>query len=321
MSIPFIEIIESVTPDPNLLMWKYEDAGKEIKNGAALTVRESQHVMLLNQGQLADIFSPGLHNLSTDNVPILTNLRNWKHGFNSPFKVDIYYFNTHQFINLKWGTPAPIIMPDSKFGQVRLRAFGAYNIRIADVAKFFRQYAGTYGHLTIFELERQLRDFIAPKFGEVLAQHGYSVMDIAGNISELSNKIQPQLQPFFDELGIELVKFQISSVTLPDEVTKYYDTVTNMNMVGDMNRLQQFNTANAIGQPGTAMNEGTQTAAMMGAMMNQMGQMMQNNQQQQTPNQEEDVMGKLKKLKDLFDAELIDENEFKTKKAELLSKL
>lgn len=326
MEIPFLEIIESVTPNPNLLMWKYEDAGKEIKNGAALTVRESQHVMLLDKGQLADIFGPGLHKLSTDNIPILTNLRNWHHGFNSPFKIDIYYFNTHQFLNLKWGTPAPIIMPDAQFGQVRIKAFGAYNIYIKDIAKFFRQYAGTSETLSIHELERQLRDFIAPKFGEVLAQHGYSIMDVAGNITDLSNRVLPQLQPFFNDLGLELLKFQITSVTLPDEVTKHYDTVTSMNMVGDMNKFQQFNTAQAIGQQGTGMNEGTQAAAMMGAMMGQMNQMMHQNQQNQqqappAPSPDDDIMGKLKKLKDLFDAGLLDEDEFKAKKAELLSKL
>jgi len=326
MEIPFIEVIESITPNPNYLMWKFEDAGMEIKNGAALTVRESQHVMLLDKGQLADIFEPGLHKLSTDNIPILTNLKNWKHGFNSPFKIDVYYFNTHQFLNLRWGTPAPIIMPDAKFGQVRVKAFGAYNIRIADVAKFFREYAGTSEVLTIHELERQLRDFIAPKFGEVLAQHGYSIMDVAGNITELSDRVLPQLQPYFDELGLELLKFQITSVTLPEEVTKHYDSVTSMNMIGDMNKFQQFNVANAMGQQGTAMNEGTQAAAMMGAMMGQMGQMMQQtqqNQQQTSPAQvaDDDIMGKLKKLKDLYDAGLLDEDEFKAKKAELLSKL
>jgi len=323
MSTLFIEIIESVTPEPNLLMWKYEDAGQEIKNGAALTVRESQHVMLLNHGQVADIFAPGLHKLNTDNLPILTNLRNWKHGFNSPFKVDVYFFNTHQFINLKWGTPALIIMPDRQFGQVRVRAFGAYNIRIADVAKFFRQYAGTFPQLTIFELERQLRDFIAPKFGEVLVEHGYGIMDVAGNITQLSDKILPQLQPFFQELGLELVKFQISSVTLPDEVTKYYDTVTNMNMVGDMDRFQQFTTATAIGQPGSAMNQGTQAAAMMGAVVNQLGQMTGSAGQQtvSSTHNEDDITAKLKKLKSLYDAGLIDDEEFKAKKSELLDQM
>lgn len=320
IQLPFLEIIESITPDPNLLMWKYQNVDQEIKNGAKLTVRESQTVMFLNEGQIADIFNPGLHCLETKNIPIISNLRGWKHGFKSPFKADIYIFNTHQFINLKWGTPAPIIMRDNQFGQVRVRAFGAYNIRIADVAKFFRQYAGTYPQLTIFELERQLRDFIAPKFGEVLVEQGYSVMDVAGNISELSNSIHPQLQPFFSELGLELTKFQISSVTLPDEVTKHYDTVTSMNMVGDMNRFQQFNTANAIGQQGTAMNDGTQAAAMMGAMMNQMiNQQNQSAQPQSTG--DDDIMGKMKKLKELYDNGLLDEDEFKEKKAELLSKL
>lgn len=320
MEIPFIEVIESITPNPGCLMWKYEDAGLEIKNGAALTVRESQHVMLLDKGRLADVFGPGLHKLSTENIPVLTSLRNWHHGFNSPFKIDIYYFNTHQFLNLKWGTPAPVIMPDTKFGQVRVKAFGAYNIRIADVAKFFRQYAGTSEALTLHELERQLRDFIAPKFGEVLAQHGYSIMDVAGNITDLGNRVSPQLQPFFSELGLELLKFQITSVTLPEEVTKHYDTVTGMNMIDDMNKYQQFNTARAIGQQGTAVNEGAQAAAMMGAMMGQVNQMMQQQAAPVAP-AGDDVMAKLKKLKDMFDLGLIDEDEFKAKKAELLSKL
>lgn len=312
----FLEIIEAISPDPNLLMWKFPHEDQEIKNGAKLTVRESQHAMLLSEGQFADIFGPGLHELKTENVPVLSRLKGWEYGFESPFKADIYYFNTHQFINLKWGTPAPIIMADPKFGQVRVRAFGAYNIRIENVETFFRQYAGTYVQLTIFELERQLRDFIAPKFGEVLAQHGYSIMDVAGNISSLSERVQPQLQPFFAELGLELTKFQISSVTLPDAVTEHYDTVTNMNMVADMDRYQQFNTAKAVGQEGTALNAGTQQAAMVGAMMGQIAQ-----QGAQTSSVDEDIMSKLKMLKEMFAAELIDEDEFKAKKAELLNKL
>lgn len=317
MTIPFLEVIESITPDPNILMWKFDDAGQEIKNGASLTVRESQCVMLLSEGKLADIFGPGQHKLSTENIPILTNIKSWKYGFNSPFKVDIYYFNTHQFVNLKWGTPAPIIMPDSQFGQVRIRAFGVYNIRISDIAKFFRQYAGTFPRLTIFELERQMRDFIAPKFGEVLAQHGYSVMDVAGNISELSAKLLPQLQPFFEDLGVELINFQISNVTLPEEVCKHFDNITNMNMTNDIDKFQKFNMAKAVEQQGTAVNDGAQTAAMMGLIMNQISQQ----PQQPSQSSDDDVTSKLKKLKNLFDAGLIEEEEYKTKKAELLDRL
>ena len=318
MSLPFLEIIESITPDPNLLMWKYADEDKEIKNGAQLTVRESQAAMLLNEGQLAEIFMPGLHKLSTENVPILSRLKGWKYGFNSPFKVDVYFFNVLQFINNKWGTPAPILMRDPDFGQVRIRAFGSFDIKIADVGTFFKQYAGTYPHLTIYELQAQLRDFIAPKFGEILANENISVMDVAGNISALSKKVEPHLKPYFLQLGIELTQFIITSVTLPDEVTAHYDKITNMNMVSDMDKFTKFNTAEAISQKGTAMNDGTNNALMMNMMMQQMQQ--NQNLQQATPIVD-DIAAKLKKLKVLFDGGLIDEAEFKTKKQELLDKM
>ncbi len=319
MALPFIEIIEATTPDPNLLMWKFPDSDHEIKNGAKLTVRESQHAMLLNQGQLADVFGPGMHSLSTDNVPILSRLKGWKYGFESPYKVDVYFFNTLQFINNKWGTPAPILLRDPQFGQVRVRAFGSFDIRIADVGVFFKQYAGTYDQLTIFELQNQLRDFIAPKFGEVLAQQNIAVTDVAGNITELSKKIEPHLKPYFLQLGIELTQFIVTSVTLPEEVTAHYDKMTNMNMVTDMEKFTKFNTANAIGEKGTAINDATQNAMAMGIMMNQMQQI---NKQEATPVKvDDDITSKLQKLKTLFDNGLIDEQEYKTKKTNLLDQL
>jgi membrane protease subunit (stomatin/prohibitin family) len=317
----FLEIIEATTPDPNLLMWKYADEDKEIKNGAKLTVRESQHAMLLNEGQLADVFGPGMHKLATENIPILSRLKGWKYGFESPFKADVYFFNTHQYINNKWGTPAPILMRDPDFGQVRIRAFGSFDLKIADVATFFRQYAGTYKQLTIFELQTQLRDFVAPKFGEILANENISVMDVAGNITELSKKIAPHLKPYFLQLGIELTQFIITSVTLPEEVTAHYDKITNMNMVKDMDKFTKFNTANAIGQQGTAANDATQQSIMMGMMMNQLQQQQNNNAPANATPVQEDIAGKLKKLKDLFDGGLIDDAEYKTKKQELLDKM
>ena len=315
MALPFIEIIEALTPDPNLLMWKYEDSDKEIKNGARLTVRESQTAMLLNEGQLADIFAPGLHTLSTENVPLLSRLKGWKYGFESPFKADVYFFNTLQFLNSKWGTPAPILMRDPEFGQVRVRAFGSFDLRIADVSVFFKQYAGTYPQLTIFELQIQLRDFIAPKFGEVLASQNISVLDVAGNITDLSKKIEPHLKPYFLQLGVELTQFIITSVTLPDEVTAHYDKMTNMNMVKDMDAFTKFNIANAIAQQGTAVNTGVQNALGLSMMMQQI------QPQTQPPQPIEDISSKLKKLKQFFDDGLIDEAEYKEKKAGLLSQL
>jgi len=315
-----LEVIEWVEHNPNLLMWKYPDDDKEIKNGAQLTVRESQMAMLLNEGKLADVFGPGRYELSTKNVPILSTLKGWKYGFESPYKADVYYFNTQQFINLRWGTPAPILMRDPQFQQVRVRAFGIYNIRIADVPTFFRQYAGTYRSIHVSELETQLRDFIAPKFGEVLAQAGLSVMDVAGNVTELSRRMEPLLKPYFAELGFGLTQFMISSVTLPEEVSEFYDKMTNMNMVQDMNKYQQFNMANAIGQPGTEMAQGTQAGMMMGMAMNAMHQMQQNPVAQPAPaqSQTDELTVKLTKLKTLFDSGLITEDEYKQKRSDLL---
>lgn len=315
MNLPFIEIIEATTPDPNLLLWKYPDEDKEIKNGAKLTVRESQAAVFLNEGQLADVFGPGMHTLSTENIPLLSRLKGWKYGFQSPFKADIYFVNTRQFVNNKWGTPAPIMMRDPEFGQVRIRAFGTFDIQIKDLATFFRQYAGSYQTFNIFELQYELRDFIAPKFGEVLAQQNMSVKDVAGNLTELGNKVTPFLKPYFEQFGIELVTFTISSVTLPEEVSAHYDKITNMNMVNDMDKYTRFNTANAIGQEGTVANQATVNGMMAGMMMNQM------QQQQQPQNTETDITARLQKLKSLFDSGLIDEAEYKAKKAELIEKL
>ena len=314
MTLPFIEIIEATTPDPNLLMWKYPDEDKEIKNGAKLTVRESQVAVFLNEGILADVFQPGLHTLSTENIPILSSLKGWKFGFNSPFKADVYFINTRHFVNNKWGTPAPILMKDPAFGQVRIRAFGTFDIQIKDFATFFRQYAATYQTFTIAELQYELRDFIAPKFGEVLANENISVTDVAGNISDLNKKIAPFLKPYFEQFGIELTSFTISSVTLPEEVLAHYDKITNMNMVTDMDKFTKSNTANAIGEKGTALNDATQNAMAMGMMMNQM------QQHNQAP-QQDDITAKLQKLKALFENGLIDEAEYKTKKSELIEKL
>ena len=315
MSIPYLEIIEAATADPNLLMWKFEDEDKEIKNGAKLIVRESQQALMLNEGKLADVFAPGMHSLNTKNVPILSALKGWKYGFESPYKVDIYFLNTHQFINNKWGTPAPIIMQDAKFGQVRIRAFGSFDIKIADVSTFFKQYAGTYKQLTIFELQNQLRDFIAPKFGEVLQNENIPVIDVAGNLTTLSNKITPHLKLYFLQLGIELTQLVITSVSLPDEVSAHFDKITNMNMVQDMDKFTKFTTAAAISQQGTVANQAVQNAALINGLFNQQ------NQAQPTPVAPIDLTVKLQQLKNLFDNNLINEQEYTQKKADLLSQL
>ncbi len=313
MSLPFIEIIESITPDPDLLMWKYADEDKEIKNGAQLTVRESQAALFLNEGQLADIFQPGRYKLDTENIPVLSSLKGWKYGFNSPFKADVYFFNTRRFVNNKWGTPAPILMVDPQFGQIRVRAFGSFDIQIKDIATFFRQYAGNFQRFGIFELQHELRDYIAPKFGEVLSRENITITDVAGNITALGQKIEPFLKPYFEQFGLELKQFIVTSVTLPEEVTRHYDKITSMNMVTDMDRFTKFNTAQAIGEKGTVLNDAAANAMAMGIMMSQA-------QQSQPSPSQEDIAVKLQKLKTLFESGLIDEEEYKMKKAALLEK-
>lgn len=317
--LPFLEILEWVEHDPNLLMWKVPDENKDIKNGAQLIVRESQSAMLMNEGKIADIFKAGIHKLSTGNIPVLTRLKGWKYGFESPFKADVYYFSVKQFVALKWGTPTPILMLDPQFGQVRVRAFGSYNIRITDEGKFFKEYAGTFPQLTVFELEHQLRDFIAPKFGEVIANAGIPVLAIAGSISALNDRIRPIIQPYFEEFGIEVTQFTVSSVTLPEEVTAYYDKVTGMNMVDDIDKFQRFNAAVALSKEGSLAQNGAQQGLAMGLLIDQMNQ--KQGSQQQLGTEVDSPMIKLQKLKTMFDSQLIDEDEYKAKKAEILGSM
>jgi membrane protease subunit (stomatin/prohibitin family) len=314
MAAELIEIIENITPDPNFLMWKFADEDKEIKNGAKLTVRESQQVLLLYEGRAADVFGPGLHTLSTVNIPILCKLKGWKYGFKSPYKADVYFFNTHRFINNKWGTPAPILVSDPEFGNIRGRALGSFDLEIADVRVFFNQYAGTYSRLTIFELQQQLRDVIAPGFGEILANEKIPLMEIAGNISALSEKVHPLLSPYFEHLGVRLTRFIITSVSLPEEVTAHFDNISSMNMVGDMKRYTEFQTAQAIGNPNSSLHAAVQQGAAMGLVVNQL-------QAGGPQNNGGDLEAKLQKLKDLFEKRLIDEGEYKAKKADLLAAL
>ncbi|MDR2638223.1 MAG: SPFH domain-containing protein [Helicobacteraceae bacterium] len=309
MGSPFIEIIECVAPDPNLLAWKFADNGCEIQNGAKLTVRESQNALFICEGQIADVFQSGMHTLKTENIPIFSRLKGWKYGFASPFKADIYFFSMNLFINNKWGTPAPILVRDPEFGAIRVRAFGSFDIRIDDPALFFKSYAGTYKQLTIFELQAQLRDFIAPKFGEILTLQKIPVMEIAGSMSDLSAKIEPLLSPYFAQMGLKLTQFIVASVSLPDEVLKHIDSITNMNMTKDIDRYAEFQKAKAIGEKGSALNDAVTQAAALNII---------SSQTQAANKSGEDIGAKLKKLKELFENDLIDEAEYKGKKAELL---
>lgn len=332
----FIEVIDWVEQDKNTILWKFPDKDANIKYGAQLTVRESQLALFVDEGQIADIYEPGRHKLITDNMPVLTTLKSWKYGFDSPFKADVYFFSTRTFTGLKWGTPNPVMLRDPQFKQVRVKAFGVYFIKVVDVKKFFTEFAGTARNLTIFEIEDRLRDIVSPKFAESLGEAGVSVLDMVSNYTELGDRIAPLLQKDLDPFGIELTKFQITSTSLPKEVEAFYDKMTNMNMVENMNKFSQFQQANAIEKaaenPGGGANEGiglgigmTMAQQMMQQqqLMNQQAQQQANQNQPVAPQKEsrEEIFAALKELGSLRDMGILTDDEFNDKKKELLAKL
>ncbi len=334
-----IEVIEWKEDSNDVVLWKFPSKNSNIKYGAQLTVRESQMALFLNEGQIADVYFPGRHQLTTENMPILTTLKSWKYGFNSPFKCDVYYASGRQFTNMKWGTPNPIFIKDPEAGRIQIRAFGVYFIRIKDPKLFYREYAGTKDIMYISELEDTLRGLIAPKFAEALAQSEVSAFDIYANYSTLGDKIGPMLQKDLDPFGIELTKFQISSVSLPPDVEAHLNELSKVNLTGEqqlnkMDRMAQIEAMKESSKHG--MNPQTfqnnmQQNFMQQMMMNQMMQNMMGNQgmnnqnmQNQQSNQggaEDDIMAKLAKLNKLKEAGLITQEEFEKKKAELLAQL
>jgi len=213
----FVEVIEWREQDKNTMLWKFPDRDCNIKYGASLTVRESQTALFLNEGEFADHFEPGRYELLTENMPLLTSLKNWKKGFKSPFLCDAYFFSTKTFTDLKWGTVNPIILRDPEFKQVRVKAHGTYFLKIKDPKLFFNNYAGTKGHVQVGEIEASLRDIISPNFAEALAELEVSVLDMVKSYTELGYKVLPILQVELDKFGLELEKFQVSSISLPKE--------------------------------------------------------------------------------------------------------
>jgi hypothetical protein len=208
----FVDVIEWTDDTQDTMVYRFERYGNEIKYGAMLTVRESQAAVLVNEGELADVFKPGMYELSTANLPILSTLQNWQRGFESPFKAEVYFFNTKRFTDLKWGTKNPIIARDPEFGPVRLRAFGTYEIRIADPAEFLREIAGTDGRFTTDEITNQLRNLIVSRFATVVASSGIPILDLAANYEQLGQFVTGRIAPEFANYGLELNKLLVENV-------------------------------------------------------------------------------------------------------------
>ncbi len=250
----FIDVIEWTEPQDGILAYRYPMEDREIQNGGQLTVRDSQVAVFVNEGQIADIFGPGLHTLNTNTLPILTYLRNWDKAFKSPFKSDVYYFSTRLQINQKWGTATPITIRDKEFGAVRMRAYGIYAYRVADPKIFYEKVSGTRDAYWVADLEGQLRNTIVGQMTNTFATSAVSFLDMAASQAQLGQTMLGILRPVFAGLGLFLDTFVVENISLPEELQKILDLRIGMNMVGDMGRYQQFQVAQSI--PIAASNEG-----------------------------------------------------------------
>src|SRR5688500_4444173 len=261
----FIEVIEWLDDSGNTIVHRFPVQGQEIKNGAQLTVRESQAAVFVFQGQIADVFGPGLYTIDGGNTPILTKLGAWKYGFNSPFKAEVYFVNTKQFTDLKWGTSNPVMMRDGDFGMVRLRAFGIYSIRVADPRAFIKEVAGTNAHFVTEDIEGQLKRTLVSGFSDALAESKIAALDLASNYDELSQFMRAKLTTDFNSYGLDLTKFVIENISLPAEVEAAMDKETSMGVIGDVGRYAQFQAADAMRDAAQNPSGGASTGAGLGA--------------------------------------------------------
>jgi len=250
LSGQFIDVIHWTDDTRDTMVWRFEREGHEIKYGAKLTVREGQAAVFVHEGQLADVFTPGLYMLETNNMPVMTSLQHWDHGFKSPFKSEVYFVNTTRFNDLKWGTKNPVIVRDPEFGPVRLRAFGTYSVRVVNPAVFLREIVGTDGEFTMDEISYQIRNIIVQEFSRTIARAQIPVLDMAANNRELGKLIGAQIADQLAEYGLALPELYVENISLPPAVEEVLDKRSSMGVIGTLNEYMQFQAAEGLGQDG-----------------------------------------------------------------------
>ncbi len=250
LSGEFIDVIHWVDDTRDTMVWRFEREGHEIKYGAKLTVREGQAAVFVHEGQLADVFTPGLYMLETNNMPIMTTLQHWDHGFKSPFKSEIYFVNTTRFNDLKWGTKNPVICRDPEFGPVRLRAFGTYSVKVSEPARFLSEIVGTDGEFTMDEISFQIRNIIVQEFSRTIARAGIPVMDMAANTRELGKLVSQEIATQIGTYGLSVPELYIENISLPPAVEEVMDKRSSMGVIGNLNEYMQFQAAEALGSDG-----------------------------------------------------------------------
>jgi membrane protease subunit (stomatin/prohibitin family) len=255
----YIDVIQWTEDENGVLATRYPMQDMEIQSGARLTVRESQMAVFINEGQLADVFGPGLYTLTTQNLPILTDLMNWDKKFESPFKSDVYFFSTRLQTGQKWGTATPISIRDKEFGAVRVRGYGIYSWHVLDPRVFHSKVAGTRDTYLVNDIEDQLKNTIVSHMTDTFAGSSVPFLDMAANQAELAARIGTGLKPVFADLGLMLDSFVVENLSLPEELQKTLDARIGMNMVGDVGRYAQFQAGSSL--PIAAGNEGGGGAA------------------------------------------------------------
>ncbi|MGZ8349958.1 MAG: SPFH domain-containing protein [Allosphingosinicella sp.] len=324
LSKQFVDVIDWVE-EPGLLAIRYPMQDREIQNGAQLTVREGQMAAFINEGQIADIFGPGLHELSTANMPILTSLMNWDKAFKSPFKSDVYFFSLKEQTALKWGTAQPITVRDQEFGPLRIRAFGSYSFRIDNVSPFAVKLMGTLERMRVEDIEPQLKAAIATALATGLGGAAIPFVDLAGNQTALSEKLKDAVQPAFDQYGLELGTFYIESLSLPEEVQKYLDKASSMRVLGDLDRYAKFQSAEAIeaaaSQPGGIAGIGAGAAAGMAIGQTMAAGLSGGGGGGGGGQAAEDPFALIERMHKLLTIGAITQEEFDAKKAELMGRI
>jgi membrane protease subunit (stomatin/prohibitin family) len=339
----FIDILEWTEDGDGTLAWRYPMAGNEIQYGGSLTVRESQMAIFVNEGQVADVFGPGMYKLTTQTLPLLTYLKNWDKLFQSPFKSDVYFFSTRQQIDQRWGTTQPVTIRDKDFGAVRLRAFGNYAYRVADPKLFHTEISGTRDRYTVADLDGQLRGLLLQHISDAVASSGTPFLDLAANQVEFAAQLHAATAADFGKLGLKLETVTVQNVSLPEELQKVLDQKIGMGMVGnDMGKFMQYQTAQAIpkfaeGAAGAGGGPGGGGSGVIGDAMGlgagvALGQVMAQQLSQGLQGagaaaaaaptvKPDEVMATIEKLADLKAKGILTDEEFSAKKAELLKKL
>ena len=282
----FLDSIQWLDDSTNTLVWMYPMEDQEIQSGAQLTVRPGQVAIFVDQGQIADVFGPGMYELTTANLPVLANLKHWSFGFKSPFKSDVYFLNMKEFLDNKWGTTNPVWIPDSQYGQVQVRAHGTYGFKIENPVVFFTQVSGTKSRYTLENIREQLRSFIITKFADILGSLNITVVQLASNYNEVGEELQKQVAESFKALGLTMTHFNVSNISLPQEIEKTLQSVTSMNMLGSiqnekLNKIQTLKQldimekaaenpgVNGMAQSGIGLGMGMQMAKTFSDNMNQ----------------------------------------------------